>query len=396
MADEQVCCAALAADVWDEACLMCGDGGELVCCDFCPRVYHLPCIGLQHLPGGIWECPSCQGLVEPIPGLCWVDNSVGQVAATPPQGLNPLDETASELRDAAASLPRHVWEGLVLVHIHRDVRSRKLAKWRLARLLPMEVVRRTSEVYEQSRDPAQALVQGLFEIHAQGRGAEPQQSKTHHIAGAAEPPPCRQDSAFAITPDTQQHCNVPTFAADDLGGHLLSPERASCQVARHGIPAASSPDQKLVHEKRQLAVKNVASWALAEMEAEVNQEHQMMMPGPSDVSMAMDVWDEVCLMCGDGGELACCDYCPHVYHLKCIGLQHLPGGMWECPSCQVAIQRSDFYDLSEEEIEKLKKLSSPLTRDEWVNFIRENSTDQDVTYYRGPKWKLVKLLTMPM
>ncbi|KAK3263823.1 hypothetical protein CYMTET_27400 [Cymbomonas tetramitiformis] len=196
--------------------------------------------------------------------------------------------------------------------------------------------------------------------------------------------------------------------------------------------------QKLVHEKRQLAVKNVASWALAEMEAEVNQEHQMMMPGPSDVSMAMDVWDEVCLMCGDGGELACCDYCPHVYHLKCIGLQHLPGGMWECPSCQgivepipeavapgntsmnglsqltnpsqsalqhqhprrkrhkVAIQRSDFYDLSEEEIEKLKKLSSPLTRDEWVNFIRENSTDQDVTYYRGPKWKLVKLLTMPM
>ncbi|KAK3239622.1 hypothetical protein CYMTET_50466 [Cymbomonas tetramitiformis] len=250
MADEQVCCAALAADVWDEACLMCGDGGELVCCDFCPRVYHLPCIGLQHLPGGIWECPSCQGLVEPIPGLCWVDNSVGQVAATPPQvrppsskGLNPLDETASELRDAAASLPRHVWEGLVLVHIHRDVRSRKLAKWRLARLLPMEVVRRTSEVYEQSRDPAQALVQGLFEIHAQGRGAEPQQSKTHHIAGAAEPPPCRQDSAFAITPDTQQHCNVPTFAADDLGGHLLSPERASCQVARHGIPAASSPDQ---------------------------------------------------------------------------------------------------------------------------------------------------------
>jgi hypothetical protein len=29
----------------DDACMACGDGGELLLCDMCPAAYHLECIG---------------------------------------------------------------------------------------------------------------------------------------------------------------------------------------------------------------------------------------------------------------------------------------------------------------------------------------------------------------
>jgi hypothetical protein len=34
------------ADVSSEVCAVCQNGGELLICDYCPRVYHLPC----HVP----------------------------------------------------------------------------------------------------------------------------------------------------------------------------------------------------------------------------------------------------------------------------------------------------------------------------------------------------------
>ncbi|KAL2325712.1 hypothetical protein Fmac_024770 [Flemingia macrophylla] len=40
-------------------CEICFDGGELLCCDTCPRAYHLPCLFLESVPEGQWECPIC-------------------------------------------------------------------------------------------------------------------------------------------------------------------------------------------------------------------------------------------------------------------------------------------------------------------------------------------------
>lgn len=39
-------------------CLTCWDAGELVLCDCCPAAYHLKCVGLRAVPGGIWSCPQ--------------------------------------------------------------------------------------------------------------------------------------------------------------------------------------------------------------------------------------------------------------------------------------------------------------------------------------------------
>ncbi|KAK3274685.1 hypothetical protein CYMTET_17141 [Cymbomonas tetramitiformis] len=47
----------------DDECFNCLDGGDLLECGVCPRVYHLPCAGLTRVPKGQWRCPwhECWG-----------------------------------------------------------------------------------------------------------------------------------------------------------------------------------------------------------------------------------------------------------------------------------------------------------------------------------------------
>uniref|UniRef100_G1PH52 Autoimmune regulator n=1 Tax=Myotis lucifugus TaxID=59463 RepID=G1PH52_MYOLU len=56
----------------EDECAVCRDGGELICCDGCPRAFHLACLSppLQEIPSGTWRCSSClQGRAQPdLPG----------------------------------------------------------------------------------------------------------------------------------------------------------------------------------------------------------------------------------------------------------------------------------------------------------------------------------------
>ncbi|OQR91516.1 hypothetical protein ACHHYP_04610 [Achlya hypogyna] len=54
------------AQEWEEYCCVCGDGGELLCCDGCPRVFHFPCVGLRRVPRGKTFCPHCDKSVKPV------------------------------------------------------------------------------------------------------------------------------------------------------------------------------------------------------------------------------------------------------------------------------------------------------------------------------------------
>ena len=44
----------------DSLCAVCNSGGEVLCCDTCPLVYHLDCVGLRRTPRGIWKCAKCK------------------------------------------------------------------------------------------------------------------------------------------------------------------------------------------------------------------------------------------------------------------------------------------------------------------------------------------------
>ncbi|CAM6104306.1 unnamed protein product [Calypogeia fissa] len=50
------------ADGYYFECMVCDIGGNLLCCDICPRVYHLACLNppLKRTPPGKWFCPVCR------------------------------------------------------------------------------------------------------------------------------------------------------------------------------------------------------------------------------------------------------------------------------------------------------------------------------------------------
>ena len=41
----------------ESECFLCYDGGDLLECGLCPKVYHLECVGLSKVPTGTWSCP---------------------------------------------------------------------------------------------------------------------------------------------------------------------------------------------------------------------------------------------------------------------------------------------------------------------------------------------------
>ncbi|KAI9907473.1 hypothetical protein PsorP6_016449 [Peronosclerospora sorghi] len=46
-------------DPWDVDCSVCGVGGELLCCDGCPRAFHVACVGMAAIPASAWFCHEC-------------------------------------------------------------------------------------------------------------------------------------------------------------------------------------------------------------------------------------------------------------------------------------------------------------------------------------------------
>jgi hypothetical protein len=95
-------------DFWDEDCAVCSLGGDLLCCDGCPRAFHWGCLlGLDARPPvdaeGTWLCPDCAthecsacGTADPPLIL---DN---HIICGPDDGSDAEDDEDEENEEAAA------------------------------------------------------------------------------------------------------------------------------------------------------------------------------------------------------------------------------------------------------------------------------------------------------
>ncbi|GAV81101.1 SNF2_N domain-containing protein/Helicase_C domain-containing protein/Chromo domain-containing protein/PHD domain-containing protein/DUF1087 domain-containing protein [Cephalotus follicularis] len=57
-------------------CVICDLGGNLLCCDSCPRTYHLQCLDppLKRIPMGKWQCPKCCQKGDPLITISHLDS----------------------------------------------------------------------------------------------------------------------------------------------------------------------------------------------------------------------------------------------------------------------------------------------------------------------------------
>ena len=93
--------------------------------------------------------------------------------------------------------------------------------------------------------------------------------------------------------------------------------------------------------------------------------------------------DEFCTVCMQGGELLCCEHkdCTRVYHMRCLGVDSLPDGIWECPLhrshvvtkfntqllttvidkvCNVFNAQS-FYSVPEDQVGYIETIANPIS-----------------------------------
>ncbi|KAI7738255.1 hypothetical protein M8C21_000396, partial [Ambrosia artemisiifolia] len=78
----------LSADDNDDLCSICADGGELLCCDNCPRAFHPECIS-EAVPQGTWYCKYCQNMFQKEK---FVERNENARAAGRVEGSDPIAE----------------------------------------------------------------------------------------------------------------------------------------------------------------------------------------------------------------------------------------------------------------------------------------------------------------
>ncbi|KAL2806541.1 tripartite motif-containing protein 66 isoform 3, partial [Daubentonia madagascariensis] len=82
----------------EDFCAVCLNGGELLCCDCCPKVYHLSCHvpALLSFPGGEWVCTLCRSVTQPEMEYDCENARYSQPGMRAPPGLSMYDQKKCE------------------------------------------------------------------------------------------------------------------------------------------------------------------------------------------------------------------------------------------------------------------------------------------------------------
>ncbi|KAG2327400.1 hypothetical protein Bca4012_036400 [Brassica carinata] len=99
----------------DDICRICQDGGELLCCDTCPRSYHIVCADLPSLPSERWSCKYCVNMIEREK---FVGSNLNAVAAGRVSGVDAIAQIATRCIRIVSSLVSELPSVCVLCRGH--------------------------------------------------------------------------------------------------------------------------------------------------------------------------------------------------------------------------------------------------------------------------------------
>lgn len=113
----------------DDECYICYDGGELLCCDYCSKAFHLQCHipPLTKCPDGIWKCCECTAIHEQYyknrQETSSESTAVAQKTCSPK--YLPLDEEASSPEATKPSYDQDEYSILCKYYLHPVKRSKE-------------------------------------------------------------------------------------------------------------------------------------------------------------------------------------------------------------------------------------------------------------------------------
>ncbi|KAJ7294698.1 hypothetical protein O6H91_Y238900 [Diphasiastrum complanatum] len=133
---------------------------------------------------------------------------------------------------------------------------------------------------------------------------------------------------------------------------------SECQEQGRETPSGSIKPTKCQEQARKTPSKSIEPTKYQEQTRETSrgsmkpaEQREALLPHDQgdaacdEIDDATAEGDNVCAICGDGGELICCDSCPSVFHPKCLDLMEVPSESWFCASCRCAIcGLIDFHD----------------------------------------------------
>ncbi|KAL3530491.1 hypothetical protein ACH5RR_009813 [Cinchona calisaya] len=76
-------------DESDDVCSICAHMGELLCCDMCPRAFHIACIKLPSIPEDSWICRFCVNMIRKEK---FVERNANAIAAGRVAGIDPIEK----------------------------------------------------------------------------------------------------------------------------------------------------------------------------------------------------------------------------------------------------------------------------------------------------------------
>ena len=79
--------------------------------------------------------------------------------------------------------------------------------------------------------------------------------------------------------------------------------------------------------------------------------------------------DSYCWVCHRDSRVICCELCPRVYHIKCLGIEAEPPGEWVCPECQVCVSSSVNWLHPVLDIPRVRKEGTCFVWQKYVNII---------------------------